>query len=40
MAKQMRAASFNEFGSSDKVQVETIDIPEVGEVLISVKAVA
>jgi NADPH:quinone reductase-like Zn-dependent oxidoreductase len=40
MARQMRAAVFNEFGSAEKIQISNIDIPELkeGEVLVRVMA--
>ena len=40
MAKQMRAATYSEFGGPEKVTISTIDVPEVGEgeVLVRVKA--
>jgi hypothetical protein len=42
MSRQMRAALFHEFGSAEKIQISTIEIPELkeGEVLIKVKAAA
>jgi NADPH:quinone reductase-like Zn-dependent oxidoreductase len=42
MSTQMRAALFHEFGSAEKIQISTIEIPELkeGEVLIKVKAAA
>ncbi|WP_423149652.1 NADP-dependent oxidoreductase [Rubrolithibacter danxiaensis] len=42
MAKQMQAAVYDEFGSADKIQIKTIDLPELkeGEVLVKIKAAA
>lgn len=40
MVKQMKAAVFHEFGDAGKIQISTIDIPELreGEVLVKIKA--
>jgi len=40
MAKQMRAATYTEFGGPEKVSITTVDIPAVGEgeVLVRIKA--
>lgn len=40
MEKQMKAAIYDEFGGPEKVQVRTVDIPEIkeGEVLVRIKA--
>lgn len=42
MARQMRAAVYNGFGSADTIQIGSVDIPELkeGEVLVKVKAAA
>ncbi|RAU81813.1 NADP-dependent oxidoreductase [Pontibacter arcticus] len=40
MAKQMKAAIYEEFGGSDKIKISTVEIPELkeGEVLVKIKA--
>jgi NADPH:quinone reductase-like Zn-dependent oxidoreductase len=40
MAKQMRAATYEEFGGSEKVSTKTVEVPELkeGEVLVRIKA--
>jgi NADPH:quinone reductase-like Zn-dependent oxidoreductase len=40
MAKQMKAAIYEEFGGAEKIKVTTVDIPEIkeGEVLVRIKA--
>ncbi|GHA80628.1 NADP-dependent oxidoreductase [Pontibacter akesuensis] len=42
MAKQMKAAVYDAFGGAAKVQVKTLDVPELqeGEVLVRIKAAA
>src|SRR6478609_8889691 len=42
MARQMRAAYYEEFGGVDKIRIGNIDIPEIkeGEVLVKIKAAA
>ncbi|MBF8965061.1 NADP-dependent oxidoreductase [Pontibacter sp. FD36] len=40
MAKQMKAAVYDEFGGADKIKIRIVDVPEVkeGEVLVRIKA--
>jgi NADPH:quinone reductase-like Zn-dependent oxidoreductase len=40
MAKQMKAALYDEFGGPEKIQIRTVDVPELqeGEVLVRIKA--